>query len=511
MVDLPFTCELRNILAELAACGQLNELGKSLQRGEHQLHEAGSIGQLTRHFLTPCWRRTKGIDGHKNNKTVVPAYPGSVMSSHLRTCKTMTINEEITLTILMPCLNEARTLPVCIAKARSYIARQSFRSEIVIVDNGSNDGSREIADSLGARVIAVPQRGYGNALRKGIEGARGKFVIMGDSDGSYDFGSLDAFVEKLEAGYDLVVGNRFGGGIENGAMPALHKYFGNPMLSAIGRILYRSPLNDFYCGLRGFRREAMLRLGMNSAGMEFALEMIVKSSINHLRLTEVPTKLFRDGRERPSHLQSWRDGWRSLRFFLLLSPDALFLYPGLVLAIISGSASVALIFSDIRLGTVTFAHHTLIITSALTIIGLQSVFFWVFAKIVAIQKKLLFADAMFERIRPLFTLQACLPLGGGLIAIGVGTAAYALFYWYRLSFDRIEGDILIKAICAASFLIGVGFQLVFASFFIYLLDQQTHNSAVPSPVDSLHCEKGTLLSSKEGENRAVAADKMIPR
>jgi glycosyltransferase involved in cell wall biosynthesis len=414
----------------------------------------------------------------------------------------MTINEEITLTILMPCLNEARTLPICIAKARSYIARQSFRSEIVIADNGSNDGSPEIAKLLGARVIAVPQHGYGNALRAGIEGARGKFVIMGDSDASYDFGSLDAFVEKFEAGYDLVVGNRFAGGIENGAMPPLHKYFGNPILSAIGRILYRSPVSDFYCGLRGFRREAMLRLGMTSAGMEFALEMIIKSTINHLRLTEVPTTLSRDGRERPPHLHTWRDGCRSLWFFLLLSPDTLFLYPGLLLGILSGSASVALIFSDLRVGSVTFAYHTLIMTSALTIIGLQSVFFWLFAKIVAIQKKLLFADAVFERIRPLVTLPRCLPLGGGLIGIGVGTAIYALFYWYRLSFDRIEGEILIKAVCTASFLIGVGFQLVFASFFIYLLDQQTHNSAVPTPVNFLDCETGTLVELKESENKA---------
>jgi glycosyltransferase involved in cell wall biosynthesis len=422
----------------------------------------------------------------------------------------MTVDEKITLTILMPCLNEARTLPICIAKARSYIARQSFRSEIVIADNGSDDGSREIAESLGARVIAVPQRGYGNALRAGIEGAKGKFVIMGDSDASYDFGSLDTFVEKLEAGYDLVVGNRFGGGIENGAMPALHKYVGNPLLSAIGRILYKSPISDFYCGLRGVRRETILRLGMTSKGMEFALEMIVKSTINHLRLTEVPTTLSPDGRERLPHLRTWRDGWRSLRFLLLLSPNALFLYPGLLLTILSGSASVVLIFSDIRLGSVTFAQRTLIMTSALTIIGLQSVLFWVFAKIVAIQKKLLLGDAVFEKIRLLFTLERCLLLGGSLIAIGVGTSAYALFYWYSLSFDRIVGETLIKVVCAASFLIGVGFQLVFASFFIYLLDQQTHNSALPSPVDFLEPTERAAVVSRSGRARTTVASTQTP-
>jgi glycosyltransferase involved in cell wall biosynthesis len=398
----------------------------------------------------------------------------------------MTGDEEITLTILMPCLNEARTLPICIAKARSYIACQSFRSEIVIADNGSSDGSREIAESLGARVIPVPERGYGNALQAGIEAARRKFVIMGDSDASYDFGSLDAFVGGLEAGYDLVVGNRFRGGIETGAMPPLHRYFGNPLLTAIGRILYKSPVNDFYCGLRGFRREAILRLGMTCPGMEFALEMIVKSTIHHLRITEVPTTLSPDGRERPPHLRSWRDGWRSLRFYLLLSPEGLFLYPGVALAALSGAASATLIIGDIRIGSVTFAQHTLIMTSALTIIGLQSILFWVFAKMVAIQKRLLFPDALFEKIRPLFTLEKCLLLGGLLVAIGIGAALYALFYWYKLSFGRIEGDILIKIVCAASFLMAAGFQLVFASFFIYLLDQQTEQPRVAPSTDVHH-------------------------
>jgi len=413
----------------------------------------------------------------------------------------MTTEKDITLTILMPCLNEARTLPICIAKARSYIARQSFRSEILIADNGSNDGSREIAESLGARVIAVSQRGYGNALRAGIEGAKGKFVIMGDSDASYDFGSLDAFIEELEAGYDLVVGNRFDGGIDKDAMPPLHRYFGNPLLSAIGRFLYKSPVSDFYCGLRGFRREAILRLGISSAGMEFALEMIVKSTINQLKLTEVPTTLSPDGRERPPHLRSWRDGWRSLRFFLLLSPDALFLYPGLVLTTLCGFASVALVFSDIRVGSITFARHTLIMTTALTIVGLQSIFFWIFARIVAIQKRLLFGDALFDKIRSLFTLERCLLLGGSIIAVGLVTAAYALFYWYSISFDRIEGEVLIKVVCAASFFIGLGFQFVFSSFFIYLLDQQAHNSAVTSPVQFSDWDPAASLKERQNTDR----------
>jgi glycosyltransferase involved in cell wall biosynthesis len=248
----------------------------------------------------------------------------------------MTIARQITLSILMPCLNEARTLGTCIAKAKRYLARQSFAGEIIVADNGSTDGSKEIAVSLGARLVPVSQRGYGNALMAGIRAAQGKYVIMGDSDDSYDFESLEGFVEKLEAGYDLVCGNRFAGGIKDGAMPLLHRYFGNPLLTTIGRLLFKSPVNDFYCGLRGFRRETMLRLGLTSAGMEFALEMVVKSTISHLRITEVPTILHPDGRGRPPHLRSWRDGWRSLRFYLLLSPEGLFLYPGLLLATLSG-------------------------------------------------------------------------------------------------------------------------------------------------------------------------------
>jgi glycosyltransferase involved in cell wall biosynthesis len=276
--------------------------------------------------------------------------------------------KEITLSIVMPCLNEAATLGMCISKARAYLARQSFSGEIIVADNGSTDGSQQIAESLGARVITIHERGYGNALQTGIKSAGGKFVIMGDSDDSYDFGSLDAFVDKLQVGYDLVLGNRFEGGIKDGAMPPLHRYFGNPVLTAIGRLLFKSPVNDFYCGLRGFRRDAILQLGLSSPGMEFALEMIVKSTINRLRIAEVPTMLRPDGRARPPHLRSWRDGWHSLRFFLSLSPEGLFLYPGLGLTAFSGLMSLILFFANIKIGSITLAQHTMIITCALTVI-----------------------------------------------------------------------------------------------------------------------------------------------
>jgi len=372
----------------------------------------------------------------------------------------------------MPCLNEAKTLGACISKAQGYLARQNFLSEIVVADNGSTDGSIEIAQSLGARVVAVQQRGYGNALLAGIKSAHGKFVIMGDSDASYDFGSLDDVVEKLETGYDLVIGNRFlGGGIKPGAMPPLHRYFGNPLLTAIGKILYKSPVNDFYCGLRGFRREAILRLGLSSPGMEFALEMIVKSTISHLRITEVYTTLHPDGRGRPAHLRSWRDGWRSLRFYLLLSPEGLFLYPGLGLILLSGLVSLVLFFTNIKVGSIVFAQHTLIVTCALTVIGVQSVFFWTFAKSIAIQKRLLFADPIFRTVRDLFDLEKCLVIGSFLVTVGLALACYGLFYWYQFSFGPVAGETLIRIVCAASALVSMGFQLIFAAFFMLLIDQ----------------------------------------
>jgi hypothetical protein len=255
-------------------------------------------------------------------------------------------------------------------------------------------------------------------------------------------------------------------------MPPLHRYFGNPLLTLIGRTLYKSPVNDFYCGLRGFRRDAILQLGLSSRGMEFALEMIVKSTIQRLRITEVPTTLSPAGRGRPPHLQSWRDGWRSLRFYLLLSPDVLFLYPGLTLALLSGLISAILVFTNVKIGSITFAQHTLILTCTLFVIGIQAVFFWVFAKFVAIQRDLLRPDPRLKIARQFLNLEKCL-LGGGMLVIAGGTiACYGLFYWYRLSFGPVLGEKLIRIVCAASVLMSIGFQLIFSSFFMYLLNQQ---------------------------------------
>jgi len=375
------------------------------------------------------------------------------------------------LTILMPCLNEARTLETCVRKAQAFLAEQTYSGEIVVADNGSTDGSRDIAASLGARVVAVPARGYGNALQAGIDAARGELVIMGDSDDSYDFRRLDGFVARLADGFDLVVGNRFRGGIAKGAMPPLHRYVGNPLLTRLGRTIFNAPINDFYCGLRGFRRDAIRRLKLNSAGMEFALEMVVKATLHGLRIAEVPTTLSPDGRGRPPHLRSWRDGWRSLRFYLLLSPRWLFLYPGLAMFTAAGLLSLVLIATDIRVGAVVFSFHTLILSATMTLIGVQSVVFWVLSHSVALQKGLLLPDAAFRAIRPLFSLERCLAVGVALVAVGFAAALYALFHWSRRSFGPLATPEIVKTICAASLAVALGFELIFSSFFIYLLDQ----------------------------------------
>ena len=346
----------------------------------------------------------------------------------------------------MPCLNEAKTVGICVAKAAAYLRLRDVDGEVIVADNGSTDGSQAVAASHGARVIPVASRGYGNALRAGIGAARGKFVIMGDSDDSYDFSALDGFVEKLRAGYDLVLGNRFRGGIAPGAMPVLHKYFGNPVLTLIGRTLYGSPSRDFYCGLRGFRRAAILSLGLDSAGMEFALEMIVKASIRNLSITEVPTRLSVDGRGRPSHLRSWRDGWRSLRFFLLLSPRALFLYPGAAIFLFGLVTTLVLFFRNVIVGSVGFAEHTMVMTAAAINIGFEAMLFWAFAKVIAIQRGLLLADPFFERLRQAMPLERGLALGAALLLLGLSSFGTALAEWFNVGFGQLSSATAIRLV-----------------------------------------------------------------
>src|SRR4026208_1307831 len=293
------------------------------------------------------------------------------------------------LSILMPCLNEAETLATCIKKAQKALDDLNVHGEVVIADNGSTDGSPEIAAVLGARVIHVAEKGYGSALLGGIEAARGKYFIMGDADDSYDFTNLGPFLEKLRDGYDLVMGNRFKGGIAPPAMPPLHKYLGNPVLTGIGRLFFRSPCGDFHCGLRGFSKAAIQRLDLRTTGMEFARETVVKASLHGLRITEVPTTLSVDGRQRPPHLRSWRDGWRHLRFLLLYSPRWLFLYPGLLLMLLGAAVSGWLLVGPRVIDGITLDVHTFLYAAMAVIIGYQTVIFAIFTKVFAITEGLL--------------------------------------------------------------------------------------------------------------------------
>ena len=296
---------------------------------------------------------------------------------------------KIQLTILMPCLNEAETLALCINKANAWIAESKIQAEVVIADNGSTDGSQGIAEALGARVVAVSQRGYGSALFHGCMAAKGEWIIMGDSDDSYDFSRLNPFVDKLLEGYDLVMGNRFLGGIAPGAMPWKNRYIGNPILTWVGRLLFKCPAKDFHCGLRGFRKDAFLRMDLRTTGMEYASEMVIKANLFGMRIAEVPTTLSKDGRSRPPHLRPWRDGWRHLRFMLLFSPRWLFLIPGITLFIISLISYLALLSGPVKLGKLVFDLHTLFFAESGLVLGFLAVSFGVVIRMFGIREGLL--------------------------------------------------------------------------------------------------------------------------
>lgn len=380
-----------------------------------------------------------------------------------------TVPGTLELTILMPCLNEAETLGICIRKALHHLQRSGTAGEILVADNGSTDGSQQIARTLGARVIDVPQRGYGAAVRAGIRAARGRYVVMGDADDSYDFLHLDAFVGQLRAGADLVMGNRFKGGIERGAMPLLHKYLGNPVLSALGRLFYRSPIGDFHCGLRGFDRLAIESLKLTSPGMEFASEMVVKATLQGKRIVEVPTRLAKDGRSRPPHLRSWRDGWRHLRFLMLFSPKWLFLYPGLWL-FAAGAASMAwLLPSPQSLLGITLDVNTLAFSAAAIICGFQAFFFSVFAQIVGSQAKLLPRDPLVDKLKSWWTLENGVAAGAALFAAGLTAALYAVGFWRHRSFGPLDPAVSLRIVLPAVTALILGLQLVFSSCFLSVL------------------------------------------
>jgi hypothetical protein len=389
----------------------------------------------------------------------------------------------VELSILMPCLNEAETLAVCIDKAQDYLQRSGVEGEVIIADNGSTDGSQAIAAAHGARVVPVEARGYGNALMGGIAAARGTYVIMGDADDSYDFSSLDRFVERLRAGDELVMGNRFRGGIEKGAMPPLHKYLGNPVLSTIGRILFRSDIKDFHCGLRGFRRESILGLGLITTGMEFASEVVVKSTLGGLRVSEVPTTLTKDGRSRPPHLRSWRDGWRHLRFLLLFSPRWLFLIPGTVAFLAGSVGTVALAVGPLALGNVGFNVATQLYLAALAVVGYQAVLFAILTKLYARHEGFyLPRSRRFERFAERATLENGAVIGVLLFATGLAIAVVQVAAWAGSGFGAQDpGDTLRVAIPGALFMM-LGFQTGMSAMFLGILSIDIRRSRHTVPL-----------------------------
>jgi glycosyltransferase involved in cell wall biosynthesis len=374
------------------------------------------------------------------------------------------------LSVVMPCLNEARTIGICIREAQASFDRLGIVGEVVVADNGSTDGSREIAEELGARVVPVERRGYGAALAGGIAAARGRWVIMGDADDSYDFSELEPFVERLRAGYDLVAGNRFKGGIREGAMPWLHRRLGNPVLSFVGRRLYGTPCGDIYCGLRGFDREKIAALDIRSSGMEFAIEMIVKASMMGLNVTEVPTTLSPDAEGREPHLNTWRDGWRSIRLLLLYSPKWLFLYPGLLLLALGVAGMAWLVPGQRSVGSVTFDVSTLLYFALAVIVGLQSVYFFLTARWFGITEGLLPDD---PRIRRLLEgrgrLEVGLTAGMVLLGTGLGLSVYALVTWNEAGFGRLDYPDTLRIIIPGATLIACGMQTALSALFLSVL------------------------------------------
>jgi len=374
------------------------------------------------------------------------------------------------LSIVMPCLNEAHTVGICVEKALSYLEIHNIRGEVIVADNGSDDGSQAIALGLGARMVSVAARGYGSALRAGIEAARGRFVILGDSDDSYDFSQLDPFLSKLREGWQLVMGNRLRGGIKRGAMPPLHRYIGNPVLTAVGRLFFRSACGDFHCGLRGFDRDAILSLDLQAPGMEFASEMVVKATISKLRITEVPTTLSPDGRDRPPHLRSWRDGWRHLRLLLLYSPRWLFLYPGAIIFLLGLAGTMMLFTGDVAFGNIALAERTMVITAAAINVGFEAMLFWVFANTVAIQRGLLLRHTNLERLRRAVPLERGLALGTALILLGLVAFIGAVSEWSGVGFGPLLGGKTMRLVIISGTTLVLGTQILYGSFFLYVLE-----------------------------------------
>ncbi len=379
-------------------------------------------------------------------------------------------DNNIELSVVMPCLNEAETIETCIRKAFSWMKANHVNGEVVIGDNGSTDGSQKMAEDLGARVINVPRKGYGSALMGAIEASRGKYVIMGDSDDSYDFENLTLFVEELRKGKDLVMGNRFKGGIKEGAMPFLHRYLGNPVLSFIGRLFFKCPVGDFHCGLRGFRQDIVTLLDLKTTGMEFASEMVVKATIFKLNISEVPTTLSKDGRTRPPHLRTWRDGWRHLRFLLIYSPRWLFLYPGLFLMILGFIMSILIVQGPVDVfNQVYFDTNTLLYAGAFIIVGYQAISFGIFTRAYAVQAGFLPAKDSLSKAFDIVSLETGLIAGLLILIAGLSGTFYSLYVWEQSNFGQLDYSKILRTVIPSVVAIILGLQTVLSSFLLSVL------------------------------------------
>ncbi|HZL36233.1 MAG TPA: glycosyltransferase [Tepidisphaeraceae bacterium] len=387
----------------------------------------------------------------------------------LADCLTAAFECQPEVSIVMPCLNEAATLAACIGKARRSLEAMGIEGEVVVADNGSSDGSQGIAILAGARLVAVARKGYGSALQAGIAAAHGTYVIMGDADDSYDFSNLKPFVDKLRGGCELVMGNRFKGGIRPGAMPALHRYLGNPVLTAVGRLFFHSPCGDFHCGLRAFDRQAIARLDLRTMGMEYASEMVVKATLHGLRIGEVPTTLSPDGRDRPPHLRTWRDGWRHLRFLLLYSPRWLFLYPGIALMTVGAVIGGWLLAGPVRIGRATLDIDTLMYAGAAVLIGFQAVTFSLFTVVFATAEGLLPGNPRVTRWLGPLTLEAGVCVGLALIVVGLVISLAAVRFWGRKSFGNLDPGTVVRMVVPAVTTLTLGFQILLSSFFLGIL------------------------------------------
>jgi len=371
--------------------------------------------------------------------------------------------------VVMPCLNEAETLAICIKKARQCLSLNNVSHEIIIADNGSTDGSQQIAKKNSAVVVNVVQRGYGAALQSGIKAAKGQYIIMGDSDDSYDFLNMMPFIIKLREGYQLVMGNRFAGGIDAGAMPFLHRYLGNPVLSFIGRLFFRIPIRDFHCGLRGFTKEAFEVMHLKTTGMEFASEMVVKASLHNLKITEVPTTLSPDGRTRAPHLNTWTDGWRHLRFLFLYAPKWLFLYPGLFLMFTGLILSTLIIIKPINIFNIQLDVFTLSYAALAVFIGFQFAFFYAFSKVFAAKQGFLPPSKRLLKFLQVFSLEKGLITGLLIGLAGLGLSFYAIKIWQATGFGALDSRSLLRVVAPAIFLLALSLQIFLCSFFISFL------------------------------------------